>query len=79
MGLRLGLWLWLRMVMMVRWRLVSAATAAGWRIRDYSYGAKAEEDSQEEDQLAHKGIFLVKGSRGSNTREFAGNAFERQS
>ncbi len=42
MGLRLGLWLWLRMVMMVRWRLVAAAT--GWRIRDYSYGAKAEED-----------------------------------
>jgi hypothetical protein len=45
MGLRLGLWLWLRMMMMVRWGLVAAATAAGWRIRDYSYGAKAEEDS----------------------------------
>jgi hypothetical protein len=41
----MGLWLWLRlrMVMMVRWRLVAAATT-GWRIRDYSYGAKAEED-----------------------------------
>jgi hypothetical protein len=32
------------MVMMVRWRLVAAATATGWRICDYSYGAKAEED-----------------------------------
>jgi hypothetical protein len=42
MGLRLGLRL--RMVMMVRWRLVAAATATGWRIRDYSYGPKAEED-----------------------------------
>jgi len=38
----LWLWLWLGMVMMVRWRLVAAAT--GWRICDYSYGAKAEED-----------------------------------
>ena len=42
MGLRLGLRL--RMVMMVRWRLVAAAATTGWRIRDYSYGAKAEED-----------------------------------
>ena len=41
MGLRLGLGM---VVMMVRWRLVTAATAAGWRIRDYSCGAKAEED-----------------------------------
>ena len=41
MGLRLGLGL---VVMMVRCRLVAATTAAGWRIRDYSYGAKAEED-----------------------------------
>lgn len=44
MGLWLGLWLRLRMVMMVRWGLVAVAAATGWRVRDYSYGAKAEED-----------------------------------
>jgi hypothetical protein len=44
-SVRMGLWLRLRMVMMVRWGLVAVAVAAaatGWRVRDYSYGAKAE-------------------------------------